>query len=65
MSFCGLKKGISPENLHRVVYVIITKRSFESFMSLKTGFKDWRSQYLVVVEVPVNHVRGGRSLDYF
>ena len=34
MSFCGLKQGDFPENLHRVVYVIMNKRSFESFMSL-------------------------------
>ena len=30
--FCGTKKGIFPENLHRVVYVIINKPSFESFV---------------------------------
>ena len=27
-------EGNFPENLHRVVYVIINKRSFESFMYL-------------------------------
>ena len=28
------EEGDFPENLHRVVYVIINKRSFESFMCL-------------------------------
>ena len=34
MSFLWPEEGDFPENLHRVVYVIINKRSFEPFMCL-------------------------------
>ena len=32
------EEGDFPENVHRVVYVIITKRSFESFMCLDLAY---------------------------
>ena len=34
MLFLWPEEGDFPENLHRVVYVLINKRSFQSFMCL-------------------------------
>ena len=51
MSFClsailWPEEGDFPNNLHRVVYVIINKRSFESFMCLDLILERLQSLFL-------------------